>query len=106
MWVSRGVFICVSRLSYWCVGVCVCAREGSASLDYKEEVNGKYTLSDKIRGRHIPLLPPPPLLPLSPLSLGSGRALGKSNRWFVPGRKAGWARGGQAYRLLGAIKSS
>lgn len=85
--------------------VCVHVRGGLE--DYKEEVNGKYTLSDKIRGRHSfagpPLLPPAPSF--SPLAR-CGRALGKSNRWFRPGRKAGWAQGGQAYRLLGAIKSS
>lgn len=81
--------------------MCVHVRGGLE--DYKEEVNGKYTLSDKVRGRHSFATPP---LPLSLLSLRCCRALGKSNRWFGPGRKAGWAWGGQAYMLLGAIKSS
>lgn len=63
MWVSRGVCICVSRLPYLCVCVCGHARERRASLDYKEEVNGKYTLSDKIRGRHIPSLSPSVVAP-------------------------------------------
>lgn len=90
------------------VCMCACARERGGPEDYKEEVNGKYTLSGKIRGRHSFAAPPLlfPALPLSLLSIRCGRALGKSNRWFVPGRKAGWAWGGQACRLLGAIKSS
>lgn len=97
------VFACMPVYMQVCVCVCVHVRGGLE--DYKEEVNGKYTLGDKIRGRHS-FAAPPLLLPHSLLSVRGGRALGKSNRWFRPGRKAGWAWGGQAYRLLGAIKSS
>lgn len=53
-----------------CDSVYVCVHVRGGLQDYKEEVNGKYTLSDKIRGRHS-FAVPPLLLPPAPLFLSS-----------------------------------
>lgn len=50
-----------------CNSVYVCVHVRGGLEDYKEEVNGKYTLSDKIRGRHS--FAAPPLLLPAPCSL-------------------------------------
>lgn len=71
------VFACMPVYMQVCVCVCVHVRGGLE--DYKEEVNGKYTLGDKIRGRHS-FAAPPLLLPapsFSPL---------RSRRWQGPGK--------------------
>lgn len=69
VWVSRGVCICASRLyrdacsfastpAFPNQRACVCVHVRGGLEDYKEEVNGKYTLGDKVRGRHSIAAPP------------------------------------------------
>lgn len=104
MWVSRGVCICASRL-YWyaCAHVharvyaTVCSVHVRGGLqDYKEEVNGKYTLSDKISGRHsfaAPplLLPAPSFSSLAPLWQGPGKIKQVVCAWQESWLGLGWA---------------
>ncbi|CAB1441978.1 unnamed protein product [Pleuronectes platessa] len=81
--------------------MCVHVRGGLE--DYKEEVNGKYTLSDKIRGRHsfaAPplLLPAPSFSALAPLWQGPGKikqvVWAWQESWLGPGWPGLQAAGG------------
>ncbi len=100
-------FACTPVFMQQCVCVCVHVRGGLE--DYKEEVNGKYTLSDKIRGRHsfaAPplLLPAPSFSPLPPLWQGPGKikqvVWAWQESWLGPGW-AGLQAAGGYQKLLG-----
>lgn len=85
---------------------CVHVRGGLE--DYKEEVNGKYTLGDKVRDIPLLPLPSPYLFPLSLPSLHCGRVPGKIKQvvwawqesWLGPGW-AGLQAAGGYQKLLG-----
>lgn len=102
------VFACTPVFVQQCVCVCVHVRGGLE--DYKEEVNGKYTLSDKIRGRHsfaappLLLLPAPSFSPLPRLWQGPGKikqvVWAWQESWLGPGW-AGLQAAGGYQKLLG-----
>lgn len=82
---------------------CVCVHVRGGLEDYKEEVNGKYTLSDKVRGRHSFAAPP-----LAFFALCCDRVPGKIKQvvwawqesWLGPGW-AGLQAAGDYQKLLG-----
>lgn len=73
--------------------VCVCVHVRRGLSDYKEEVNGKYTLSDKVRGRHsfaVPL-PVPSFSSLPPQWQGPGKIKQVVCSWQESWPGLGWA---------------